>query len=108
FASKKYNPDLISEDEFEKARIREQENIEKERRRLGITPGPATYGSEYSTPSPIRYNTQEPTDYEAYKQWRAARGAENSPEYERFKLWQEFEQFQRWKEAQEAAQAADN
>ena len=48
--------------------------------------------------SKIKYNTQEPTDYETYLRWREARD-NNSDEYKRFQKWQEFEDYLRWKES---------
>lgn len=40
-------------------------------------------------------------DFAAYTQWLNAK-ENNSPEYQKFKLWQEFENFKRWKEQQKA------
>jgi|GEM_PF-1634954 len=47
----------------------------------------------------ISYDTEAPTDYQSYKQWRQAR-ERDSAEYEKFKQWQEFEEYKRWKESQ--------
>lgn len=47
----------------------------------------------------IEYNTDAPTDYESYQQWREAK-SRDSAEYERFKRWQEYEDFLQWKKNQ--------
>ena len=53
---------------------------------------------ETNQKSPVKYNTQAPTDYETYLRWRDARDS-NSDEYQRFKKWQEFEDYLRWKQS---------
>ena len=39
------------------------------------------------------------TEFRAFREWAEAR-RKNTPEYQKFKLWQEFEAFQRWREQQ--------
>ena len=59
---------------------------------------PSQTQSTANQDSKIKYNTQAPTDYQTYLQWREARDNQ-SGEYERFKKWQEFEDYLRWKES---------
>ena len=108
FVNKKYNQKLAEKEEKKwEERVTVYKTGKANKNKVDV-PQQATTGAViYGPPSPIRYNTEAPTDYEAYKQWRAARGIEDSPEYARFKLWQEFEAFQRWKEAQDSTRSAE-
>ncbi len=39
------------------------------------------------------------TEFRAFQEWSRAR-RDNTPDYQKFRLWQEFESFQRWREQQ--------
>jgi hypothetical protein len=60
---------------------------------------PVSKNNQTSQDNKVKYNTQAPTDYETYLQWRESRDSK-SEEYKRFLQWQEFEDYLRWKQSQ--------